>query len=166
MWLFRHRIVGLVMAAIISFLILYKAAEGAAYRFIIAEMERWAVERCMKENVSNCLTDSNIYVTCPVPANKYGLQFWWDHRGEANLRAALQDQYANLSYDFERLKQWSACNGLIIDKKFNSINVSSPSKYGFTLFGSSIIGITHGSTLEIRPSTEKNIQVRVGFTYL
>nr|WP_250812997.1 hypothetical protein [Neorhizobium tomejilense] len=155
-----------MIAAIVSFLIVYKTAERAAYRFIIAEMERSKIERCLRESASNCLNDSNIYVTCPVPVPQDALQFWWNHRGEANLREAIQVQYANLNYDFDRLKQWCACTGLLIQRKFNSINVSSPAKYGFTIFGASIIGITHGSTLEIRPSAERNLQVRVGFTYL
>lgn len=152
-----------VLAAIVA---VYNVAKAVAYVSVVPEMQKRSANQCLSGRSSSCVQERTFYVTCPEKVKERELDYWWNHRGEAVLQSIFDERYAAYDYDFEKIKEWSACKGLLIAKQFNSMNVSSPSKYGFTMFGNSLPGLTHGSTLKVKPLPDNKIQVRVNYTYL
>ncbi|BCH66072.1 hypothetical protein RvVAT039_32880 [Agrobacterium vitis] len=155
---------GIVLIGYFSWCKLY--AEPKAKNLIIAEMRLKQENRCGGADIKGCKVDRDNYIECKEEIFEYKFDYWWNNKYKENIENIIYKKYIDSFYDFKKVKYWMACEGFMILKSSDSMNISSPSYYGYSLFDDDLFWFAYRVSLDVREEPDRKIKVRIGFTYL
>ena len=141
-------------------------AEPKAKNLIITEMRLNQKSRCVGANIRGCKFERENYIECKDEKSGDNFDYWWNNKGKDNIEYIISQKYVDYFYDFKKVKYWMACEGFLILKSSDSINISSPSYYGYSLFDDDLIWFGYAVSLDVHEGADGKIKIRIGFTYL
>jgi hypothetical protein len=109
-----------------------------------------------------CSGSDMSFVSCKEKYNNASYEFFWKNKGAIKISGIINQKYESLGNDFQKLKEWLACQGFVVLREGKHIYIDSNVIHGygivtdyylpFVYYGGFVFTEEAGGKLKMKPT--------------